>query len=110
MDASSETAKEQRLRYRQYHQTHATVAAEWRIRGCSYPPPVFPTIPDDLRGLRCGAKTRAGTQCKLTAIYLCGRCKLHGGMSTGPKTEAGRRQSAENGKKGGRPKKRNLTP
>ena len=31
----------------------------------------------------CGAKTRAGTPCKHKAMEN-GRCKLHGGKSTGP--------------------------
>lgn len=57
----------------------------------------------------CGAKTRAGTPCKRRDIYQSGRCGLHGGLSTGPKTEAGREQSRINGKRGGRPK-RNPTP
>ena len=40
----------------------------------------------------CGAKTRAGTACKKTAGWGTdhvgtGRCKLHGGKSTGPKPE-----------------------
>lgn len=38
----------------------------------------------------CGARTRAGTPCRLNAVYGNGRCKLHGGCSTGPKTEAGK--------------------
>ena len=38
----------------------------------------------------CGAKTRGGTPCKASAVAACGRCKLHGGNSTGPKTEEGR--------------------
>jgi hypothetical protein len=33
------------------------------------------------------------------------RCKLHGGLSTGPKSEAGKSVSRENGRKGGRPLK-----
>lgn len=37
----------------------------------------------------CGAQTRAGTPCKQRSTYRNGRCKLHGGLSTGPKTEAG---------------------
>lgn len=53
----------------------------------------------------CGARTRAGTPCKIRAVWANGRCKLHGGRSTGPKTERGRRQSALNGRKGGRPRK-----
>ncbi len=46
----------------------------------------------------CGAKTRAGTPCKRKDIYYpSGRCKLHGGLSTGPKTEEGKWRSAQNG-------------
>ena len=63
----------------------------------------FPPLPDALRGLSCGAKTRAGTPCKLTCLYKCGRCKLHGGLSSGPRTEAGKSIAARNGK---RPKKK----
>jgi hypothetical protein len=37
---------------------------------------------------RCGAKTRAGTACLCPAMAN-GRCRLHGGLSTGAKTEAG---------------------
>ena len=53
----------------------------------------------------CGAKTRAGTPCKQKAIYWNGRCKFHGGLATGPVTEAGKEQSRINGRKGGRPRK-----
>lgn len=53
----------------------------------------------------CGAKTRAGTPCKQKAIYWNGRCKFHGGLATGPKTEAGKEQCRINGRKGGRPRK-----
>lgn len=56
-------------------------------------------LPDFLRGLTCGAKTRAGTPCKrLDLAHANGRCKLHGGLSTGPKTEAGKARSGLNGK------------
>jgi len=46
-------------------------------------------------GERCGAKTRRGTPCQCKALAN-GRCKLHGGKSTGPKTEKGKQQSAAN--------------
>jgi hypothetical protein len=36
----------------------------------------------------CGAKTRRGTACQSRAMAN-GRCRLHGGLSTGPKTAAG---------------------
>lgn len=41
----------------------------------------------------CGAATRRGTPCKRQALPS-GRCPNHGGMSTGPKTAAGRERIA----------------
>lgn len=55
----------------------------------------------------CGAKTRAGTPCKQMGIFENGRCHLHGGLSTGPKSEEGKRKSALNGLK---PKLKKQTP
>jgi len=37
---------------------------------------------------RCGAKTRKGTACQAPAMRN-GRCQLHGGKSTGPRTPEG---------------------
>jgi hypothetical protein len=48
----------------------------------------------DWPGQRCGAKTRAGTPCKRAAVSGRARCPLHGGRSTGPRTEAGRAKIA----------------
>ncbi|WP_434655722.1 HGGxSTG domain-containing protein [Chromobacterium violaceum] len=59
--------------------------------------PPYPAYPGACLGLACGAKTRAGTPCKLTSIYENGRCKLHGGLSTGPRTKEGKRRAAQNG-------------
>ena len=56
----------------------------------------LPTYPEELRGMICGAKTRAGTPCKQKGIYRNGRCKLHGGLSTGPRTKRGKRRSSLN--------------
>jgi hypothetical protein len=98
---------EQRQRWRSYHQEHERIAAEWRERGYTYPPPEFPSFPEDLRGLACGARTRKGTPCKRTDLYLSGRCKLHGGFSTGPTTPEGKARAALNGR---RPKRRKRTP
>jgi len=53
----------------------------------------------------CGAKTKAGTPCQQRSIYWNGRCKFHGGLATGPTTEAGKEQARINGRKGGRPRK-----
>jgi hypothetical protein len=38
---------------------------------------------------KCGAKTRSGGGCCCPAMRN-GRCRLHGGLSTGPKTREGR--------------------
>jgi hypothetical protein len=88
---------EQRKRLKAYYQQSHAVFAKWREQGYRYPAPPREPMPEDLKDLRCGAKTRAGTDCKQKAIYLNGRCKWHGGCSTGPKTEAGKRRSALNG-------------
>ena len=58
--------------------------------------PNEPNLPRKERGT-CGAKTRKGTPCQAPPVWnkatdkaRNGRCKIHGGLSTGPKTEAGR--------------------
>jgi hypothetical protein len=38
---------------------------------------------------KCGAKTRGGAACLCPAMRN-GRCRLHGGLSTGPKSPEGR--------------------
>jgi len=51
-------------------------------------PPAFLSSP------RCGAKTRKGPPCKSPAMAN-GRCRMHGGKSTGPKTAEGRAKCAQ---------------
>jgi hypothetical protein len=47
---------------------------------------------DYLSAPRCGAKTRAGCPCRQPAMQN-GRCRLHGGKSTGARTAEGRRRA-----------------
>jgi hypothetical protein len=47
---------------------------------------------DYLMAPRCGAKTRAGCACRQPAMRN-GRCRLHGGKSTGARTVEGRRRA-----------------
>jgi hypothetical protein len=49
-------------------------------------------VGDYLAAPRCGAKARAGTCCRQPAMPN-GRCRFHGGKSTGPRTEAGLRRA-----------------
>ena len=52
-------------------------------------------------GIRCLAKTRRGTKCQSAAYKRNGRCRLHGGLSTGARTPEGlQRISAANLKHG----------
>ena len=55
---------------------------------------------------KCEARTRSGGQCRAPAAWdkmldrpRNGRCRLHGGLSTGPKTDEGKRRVTENLKK-----------
>lgn len=45
---------------------------------------------------RCGARTRSGKPCRRADLFPSGRCRLHGGLSTGAKTEAGKAQALIN--------------
>lgn len=43
----------------------------------------------------CLATTRRGTPCLALGLGRGGRCRFHGGASTGPRTEEGRRRALE---------------
>ncbi len=63
---------------------------EWLRCGADEP------MPDICHELVCGARTRAGQPCRRADIYDSGRCKFHGGLSTGPKTAYGKKRSSMN--------------
>ena len=46
------------------------------------------TLPRAQAAPRCGAKTRGGWPCRAPAMPN-GRCRMHGGASTGPRTAEG---------------------
>lgn len=45
--------------------------------------------------ITCGAKTRSGGSCHKSPLAGKNRCRLHGGLSTGPRTSAGRAKCSE---------------
>ncbi len=52
------------------------------------------STPDAVEGMnpmqpRCGARTRQGHPCRRAALRGRRRCRLHGGLSTGPRTAEG---------------------
>ena len=62
----------------------------------------------DWSGRRCGAKTRVGGACQNPAIGDRDRCKLHGGLSTGPRTPEGKARSIAAHTKHGRRSKAHI--
>jgi hypothetical protein len=44
----------------------------------------------------CGRRTRRGTSCRAMAVRKGMPCKLHGGLSTGPKSIAGKMRALRN--------------
>lgn len=56
--------------------------------------PAWLTLPHGRQN--CAARTKAGHPCRGKALPKTGRCKWHGGMSTGPKTEEGRARALAN--------------
>ena len=55
---------------------HSFYEEQWRPRKADRP--------------RCGARTRKGTPCRAPAVHDGRRCRIHGGLSTGPRTDVGR--------------------
>jgi hypothetical protein len=47
----------------------------------------------------CGAKTRSGHPCRQWGTYANGRCRFHGGLSSGPKSEQGKDRIREGQRK-----------
>lgn len=41
----------------------------------------------------CGAKNRRGLPCQCKLLLRGGKCKFHGGMSTGPRTPEGKQRA-----------------
>ncbi len=59
-------------------------------------PENYVTICGDTLALRCKAKSkRTGKRCRQAASKMNTTCKYHGGASTGPRTEAGRKRCAD---------------
>ena len=110
------TCPELRKKYKKHYEKFAKLAEEYdrlvdkwnedaeKTKWCEplppYPPlPVFEPLPVEIHDMTCGAKTRAGTPCKRTDIWRNGRCKYHGGMSTGPTTIEGKKKASQNWRK-----------
>lgn len=97
---SDDPQAELRRRYVAVCRAHVRACKAADAAGLSWPDPRYPRWPDmsPLEGLRCGARgKRTGRPCPHTSIYANGRCRWHGGLSTGPKTPEGKARCALNG-------------
>ena len=57
-----------------------------------------PPFPEVCRDLRCGAIAKStGLPCLRRDLHRSSRCRLHGGLSSGPKSLEGKRRAAANG-------------
>lgn len=87
---------ELRRLWRRHFDMCQRVHEAWAQDGYTFPAPQTPPFPEELHALTCGARTRKGTACKRRDLYHSGRCRLHGGLSTGPRTAKGKRRSSLN--------------
>ncbi|MHB2095893.1 HGGxSTG domain-containing protein [Pantoea dispersa] len=79
-----------------YHQRSRERFDRWQASGYRHElKPTHEPVPDELSHIPCAAKTRAGTPCKRTVISANGRCKFHGGHSTGARTAEGKARQLE---------------
>ncbi len=85
-----------RKRLKGYYWECEQINASHQEKGWTDDMPDLPVFPEECRGMMCGAKTRQGSRCKRKDLYKNGRCRLHGGLSSGPKTLEGKRKSALN--------------
>jgi hypothetical protein len=89
---------ESRRKLKEHLAEHDRNWDEWFNNGAMNGPRMLGIpYPHECIDMMCGAKTRKGTQCKQKAIYGNGRCKFHGGLSTGPTTADGKHKAALNG-------------
>ena len=90
--------------FRAYYSAGTARYQYFEATGIRLPPQ---ELPIELLNMTCGAKTKAGTGCMQKVVYSNGRCKLHGGLSTGAKTPEGKAKVALNGDK---PKRKKQSP
>ena len=73
---------------------------EWVAGGYRGQPRECLPYPEFCRDMKCEAKTRSGHPCKNDGTsWANGRCKYHGGASTGPVTREGKLVISKNARK-----------
>lgn len=83
-----------------YYQDSTDSYNEWAAGGYRGQPRERLPYPEFCHGMKCEAKTRSGHPCKNNGTnWANGRCKYHGGASTGPVTPEGKKKVSLNSMK-----------
>ncbi|TSB04566.1 HGGxSTG domain-containing protein [Sphingorhabdus contaminans] len=82
--------RELRKLWREHWEESANRHKAWAATGYRHnSKPVHNPLPSVLVGMKCGARNRKGEPCNRVDLELNGRCKFHGGRSTGPTSTEG---------------------
>jgi hypothetical protein len=83
-----------------YYRDSSKQFEAWAAAGYGHPPPESLLYPEFCRDMKCEAKTRSGHPCKNDGTsWANGRCKYHGGASTGPVTPEGKKRVSMNSRR-----------
>ncbi|GAA6183772.1 HGGxSTG domain-containing protein [Aliiglaciecola sp. NS0011-25] len=83
-----------------YYQDSTNSFNEWVAGGYKGKARESLPFPEICRDMKCEAKTRSGHPCKNDGTsWANGRCKYHGGASTGPVTPEGKKKVSMNSTK-----------
>jgi hypothetical protein len=83
-----------------YYKASNEQFAKYEANGYQHIEPETMHYPEFCRGMKCEAKTRSGAPCKNDGTnWGNGRCKYHGGASTGPVTPEGMKRVSRNSQK-----------
>jgi hypothetical protein len=97
MRTEPQLRKQQVKALKQYYKQSRQRFEKWAAVGYKKPPPAPIPFPEICEGMKCEAKTRSGHPCRNDGTkYGSGRCKFHGGTSTGPKTKQGKKRASMN--------------
>jgi hypothetical protein len=95
-DPQARLRKEWRRQHRRWHEAYVALLAAGVPLGelAGRLPAIDPLA---FASLTCGARSkRTGNPCRLVSLCRGGRCRFHGGLSTGPKTAEGKLKAGAN--------------
>jgi hypothetical protein len=80
----------------EHHRAYLADWHNWFTNQCQGPAPTIGERLGKIHIQTCGARNRKGQPCQVKTLSRNGRCKFHGGLSTGPKTPEGKAKALAN--------------